>query len=121
MIQDILVVSRKNNESCGITGLLLCRTGHFVQLLEGDKTSVRRTFQKIESDRRHVETKILAEFDSESRIFPAWQMGFIEEKNQSALLSKTLNSILGSPILLADDMRSQVLQVLRSVTNTTDK
>jgi hypothetical protein len=46
-INDLLKVSRNNNEKNGITGLLLYSDGNFMQILEGEKEAVENTYKKI--------------------------------------------------------------------------
>ena len=40
-IFEILTQSRRNNERCGITGLLLYRDGNLMQVLEGPGAAVK--------------------------------------------------------------------------------
>jgi hypothetical protein len=53
-LKEILEVSRKNNQSSGITGLLLYHEGNFIQVLEGEKTAINALYDKITIDNRHV-------------------------------------------------------------------
>jgi hypothetical protein len=62
IVDDILQTARKANSLLGISGLLLYRMGHFVQLLEGDEEAVLKLYQKIQLDSRHKECKVLAQF-----------------------------------------------------------
>ena len=80
-IQAILEVSRKNNQRDEITGLLMIRDGVIFQMLEGDKGRVLSAFQRISKDARHNSIKILFEAEEDAeRIFPQWQMGFVNGK-----------------------------------------
>jgi hypothetical protein len=72
----LLETSRKNNESGGLTGLLLYDQGSFLQLLEGDEKVVRETFHRIEKDPRHHRVMIVHQGARAERNFPRWSMGY---------------------------------------------
>jgi len=60
----------------GITGILVYDGGAFLQVLEGDRDVVERTFASIAADRRHSRvTKIIQEPIAE-RAFGTWTMGY---------------------------------------------
>ena len=63
-----------NNSKYNITGVLLYRSGIFIQLLEGDPESVEATFAKIKIDSRHSNVTEVARILNGSRIFPEWSM-----------------------------------------------
>ena len=41
----MLTEARERNQQLGVTGLLLYKDGDFIQLLEGDKATVKALFQ----------------------------------------------------------------------------
>ena len=49
----LLKQSRSRNEQNRITGMLLYKNGHFMQVLEGEEASVMEIFHNIEKDPRH--------------------------------------------------------------------
>ena len=75
-LPDLLVQSRENNARLGLTGLLLYRDGHFLQLLEGDDDIVRDRIDVITHDARHQHVRILLEDAIDARQFPDWTMGY---------------------------------------------
>jgi hypothetical protein len=75
-LEELLKVSRRNNSSCGVTGLLLYIGGNFIQLLEGDKEVVQTTHLRITNDPRHHGLITLLQGDCEKRDFTEWSMGF---------------------------------------------
>lgn len=77
-IREILEVSRRNNEFEEITGLLIFREGYFLQLLEGDESSVRQIFQKIREDDRNYSVRVLIEDKGDQRLFEKWSMAFFD-------------------------------------------
>lgn len=76
-LDGLLVIARRNNESAGVTGLLLYHDGSFFQVLEGPKPAVTRIFSTIERDHRHARVIVLQTKTAETRAFPNWSMGYM--------------------------------------------
>ena len=68
--------SRDRNQALNITGILLYSDGSILQVLEGDKKSVKDLYAKIQKDSRVSNTLILIERLSTEREFPNWSMGY---------------------------------------------
>lgn len=77
-LDKILEVSRKNNPSRDITGLLVFANGVFIQVLEGPSSEVTNLFETICDDTRHQEVAMLGEYVGQERIFSKWSMGFLQ-------------------------------------------
>ena len=77
-LDKILEVSRKNNPSRDITGLLVFANGVFIQVLEGPTSEVTNLFETICDDTRHQEVAMLGEYVGQERIFSKWSMGFLQ-------------------------------------------
>ncbi len=73
---DILRVSRLNNGSLSITGMLLYKEGNFMQVLEGPDEAVRQIYTRIAADPRHRGLIKLLEDQISERQFANWTMGF---------------------------------------------
>ena len=73
---DILKVSRENNSSRDVTGLLLYKGGNFMQVLEGPDEVVEAVYEMIKTDPRHKDVIVLAREQISNRQFPAWEMAF---------------------------------------------
>jgi len=73
---DILKVSRENNTSGDITGMLLYKGGNFMQVLEGPEDTVYGIFEKIKNDSRHKDVSIISREKTQTRQFPSWEMAF---------------------------------------------
>ncbi|WP_245259488.1 BLUF domain-containing protein [Methylobacterium sp. 10] len=74
-LRDIVSTSQRNNSRDGITGFLIFDKTWFVQILEGDKTQVMETYNRIARDTRHSTATIMNVRDVEARLFPNWTMG----------------------------------------------
>lgn len=66
----------RNNALCGISGLLLYANRTFMQVLEGEATSVNECLAKIKADPRHHTLDILVNTEIRAREFKQWYMGF---------------------------------------------
>ena len=75
-LDELLANSRERNKVNGITGVMLYASGSFMQYLEGPKTAVQQTFERIKADRRHFGIMELICMDIPKREFKDWSMGF---------------------------------------------
>lgn len=76
-IDQILAVSRSNNERDEITGAVLFNSGCFAQVLEGPLNKLEAAFERIQQDERHSDVSLLALDPIAKRCFPNWAMGFV--------------------------------------------
>lgn len=72
----LLNQSRDNNLKLNITGMLLYKSGNFMQMLEGEKQTVLELFETIKKDERHKDVYTILTGDIEKRNFEDWSMGF---------------------------------------------
>ena len=118
---ELLNRSRAKNTRLGITGMLLYKSGSFMQVLEGDETTVRRLyFDEIARDFRHHHQVVLLEQQQPDRDFTAWSMGFYNldspELRDLPGYSEILNVKLTDPSFFSDPTRAQrLLLSFRSV------
>jgi hypothetical protein len=85
-VDEILAVSRRNNASARVTGLLLFNGKRFLQLLEGAAPLVEATYARILKDPRHFAVVKLSERSIDEREFGGWDMAFerfAEEKRDA--------------------------------------
>ena len=112
-LADLLARSRANNESLGISGMLLYKDGNFMQVLEGEEEPVRALYEKIGTDPRHDGAITLHQSFAQERQFPDWSMGFRNldspELRTVPGYSEFLNSPLTGGEFSADPSRSQRL------------
>ena len=74
-LSAIMRSSRTNNPKSGVTGVLCCSDGIFMQALEGGRSVVSKLFQKIASDPRHTDVVLLSYEEISERRFAGWAMG----------------------------------------------
>ena len=73
-IDQIGEQSQKNNESLGLTGLLMSSGGLFYQVLEGPAEAVDEVYGRIVADGRHTDLLLMSTEDDVERLFPDWSM-----------------------------------------------
>jgi hypothetical protein len=74
IVRNITDTSEKNNEACGVTGVLLASRTHFMQTLEGNFEDVNAVFRRICRDARHDEMCIVGFSIIDARLFGGWGM-----------------------------------------------
>ena len=75
-LMTILEASRRRNAADGVTGMLVYGGDLFLQLLEGPREAVCRTFYRILRDARHRDVTILQFGYPAQRLFAAWSMNY---------------------------------------------
>jgi hypothetical protein len=84
-ISSILKVSRRNNPSNLVTGLLIYKKPGFLQYLEGPEQAVKALYEKIKNDKRHASIETIKDGEIDARVFPDWEMGFAGEDDLQPL------------------------------------
>jgi len=74
-LQAILRQSKAHNPQLGITGLLCCSGGIYLQVLEGGRDAVNQLYLKIAADKRHSDVVLLHYEEIGERRFAGWAMG----------------------------------------------
>lgn len=102
MIKEILAKASVNNPKLEVTGILICNSNIFMQLLEGKKENVEEVMERIKADSRHDQITIVYEGENTDRLFPNWSMAYkdINDFNKEILdmiipyfsLEKAINS-----------------------------
>jgi hypothetical protein len=73
-LDALLRQSRENNERTGLTGMLAVRADDFFQVIEGPPVVVQQVLEKLWTDTRHRDMRILLEEEIPYRRFPDWTM-----------------------------------------------
>lgn len=86
---QILKQSKHYNPSVGVTGVLCCSGGIFMQALEGSRAAVNTLYAKILRDPRHRDVELLVYEEIVERRFAGWSMGQVSlSRLNPALLLK---------------------------------
>lgn len=93
-VGNILMVSRRNNDAAGVTGLLYTDGVRFLQVLEGDRATVTTTFERIKADPRHHAVVVLSDREVSDREFGKWAMAHRLATDSADTLDDKLARIL---------------------------
>ncbi|QSE96163.1 BLUF domain-containing protein [Fulvivirga lutea] len=74
-ISKILESCKKNNPPLDITGILLYSKKKFIQLVEGESKVITGLYDKIKTDPRHSEVRMISLSPIKQKSFPSWHMG----------------------------------------------
>jgi len=96
VLHAILRQSKANNPALGITGLLCCSDGIFIQALEGGRMAVNQLYLKIAQDPRHRAVMLLSYEEILERRFAGWSMGQV---NMARLNPALLLKYSATPVL----------------------
>ena len=74
ILNQILMTARRCNVRDDVTGALICRSGIYLQWLEGPEEQVKNTLERISRDDRHDEMKVQVAASVSERMFGDWTM-----------------------------------------------
>ena len=74
-LSRILSASNRNNKPLGLTGALVFDDLWFLQAIEGERSRVWSTFERIKGDPRHADVTLVDVRDTGERVFGNWWMG----------------------------------------------
>jgi len=77
-ITGLIQTSRENNARVGVTGFLMFDGEYFAQALEGKRSAVTHTYNRIVGDVRHHNLHLISCMDVKERLFPGWSMGLLD-------------------------------------------
>lgn len=75
-LENLFEFILKKNPTLNITGALLYNNSFFLQVLEGNKNSVKEVFSKIRKDKRHKDILMIFDHKIENRIFQNYEANF---------------------------------------------
>lgn len=109
-LQNILDVSRLNNTTNGITGMLCFHNKYFLQCLEGSRKAVNDAYKMILNDDRHHNVVILEYTQIDVREFSDWCLGCIPtSKFTDPLLLKFSKSTRFNPYEMSGSSAHKLL------------
>ena len=74
---SILESARVHNRVAGISGVLCQGQGLYIQVLEGERSTVNRLYNTIIKDKRHHDVELVAIEEIQARKFPNWSMAHV--------------------------------------------
>jgi hypothetical protein len=109
----ILRKSKANNPSLGVTGVLCCSGGIFLQVLEGGRSAVNQLYNRIVADPRHTQVELLSYEEIGERRFAGWAMGQVDmARLNPALLLKYSESATLDPYAVSGAVSMALFQEL---------
>lgn len=98
-LESLVAAARGRNRSVGITGMLLCDGGRFLQTIEGPPDAIDQVWQSIQRDPRHRAIEVLSQHIVPARLFSGsdLQLYCHDRARRDQAPAK-----IGAPILLAD-------------------
>ena len=105
MLLAILRKSKTDNPGLGVTGVLCCSGGVFLQVLEGGRSAVNRLYNRIVADPRHRDVELLLYQEIAERRFAGWSMGQVDiARLNPALLLKYSETATLDPYAVSGDV-----------------
>jgi len=83
-VDQIIATSQRNNAAADVTGILYCDGSYFVQALEGRRSRVTKTYNRIVHDKRHQNIYLVSCYDIRERLFGGWSMALLQYMSQPA-------------------------------------
>jgi hypothetical protein len=113
-LQQILETAHANNRRNGVTGMLCFNRKYFMQILEGGRTAVNETYNRVVRDHRHSDVVLLDYSPIDCRDFGSWAMGYVSEAGLTEdLLLKFGRKSEFSPLDMTPQGAVQLLVELR--------
>lgn len=75
-----------NNTKHDITGAMTFDGNDFAQILEGEKSEVMKLLEKIKSDERHEDIKVIKQQERVARHYTQWNMKHLDSSNYDELI-----------------------------------
>lgn len=93
-VEAIAARAAVNNRNAGITGMLAFVDGQFIQVIEGDSSSVEAAFERICCNFSHSNVKLIDLIAVKTRMFEGWAMARLSEADEpGAFLDEELRNI----------------------------
>ena len=82
----LLMHAREQNHVNDLSGVIIYDRGHFFQWLEGPDQALGRTWNKIRTDTRHTDIRVLADQQIPTRLFAGWTMQLAHRDRQHEMV-----------------------------------
>lgn len=93
LLSQIISSSQRENKKQSITGVLFYVDGKFLQIIEGEESSLRRLLDRIRQDNRHANIEYLIDTEVESRGFSEWSMEMFHLNSGKKFDARTLHTL----------------------------
>lgn len=113
MTGSILASARVHNRVAGITGVLCQGQGLFIQILEGERSTVNRLYATLIKDKRHQDVELVAIEEIQTRRFPEWSMAHVVISENDPIVQlkhpefDPFNATVADLMALVDDLLAQ--------------
>jgi hypothetical protein len=84
-LRQIIATAQMKNRRRDLSGVLAVGNGLFAQVLEGSKEDVGETLERIRSDNRHDDVRLVSDCTTSTRIFDRWSMALLVEETAADL------------------------------------
>ena len=120
-VARILGKSRVNNRRNGLVGVLYFGDGCFFQCLEGAAEAVDTLYEKLLSDSRHTDLKVLSRKPIDSLSFSNWSMKHVPLEDEMTNLLKSQGLKTFNPYSFNAEMTKSALALLHSKNDSTEE
>jgi len=93
-VRALAAHSAENNRRVNISGALLSVGDHFMQVLEGDMSTISSLFERIRLDPRHTDVQSLLCKHVSRRLYPQWGMQLFDPQSDAKLDLNRLNRLI---------------------------
>jgi hypothetical protein len=83
-LTELLQIAREANVRFEVTGILVCLSESYIQLIEGPEQCIKQLYENIKHDKRHWQVTALHKGPINSRFFPDWAMAFEKQDSTTA-------------------------------------
>lgn len=83
---SILSTAQAHNRKQQITGVLCQGNGLYLQVLEGERSTVNRLYAQILSDQRHKDVELLQLEEITRRRYPDWSMALVNLSDRDPMV-----------------------------------
>ncbi len=110
-LKSMLVQARERNKEHLVTGLLLYFDRKFLQLIEGEKQTIKLLYNNIKNDVRHSSIVLLKEGDIDVPFFANWSMGYRSVQSHELVDEEGFKD-LNSPDVLQKESALKIFKIL---------
>ena len=119
-VARILLKSRTNNKKNGLVGVLYFGDGCFFQCLEGAAEAVDSLYEKLLSDTRHKDLKVLSRKPIDTLSFSNWSMKHVPLEDEMTKMLKSQGFKTFDPYGFNTETTKKALELLHSTNDTTE-